>query len=211
MTREANGGDASKRARREERRAQLLEAAIAAIREIGPGATMEQLSAAGGVTKPIVYRHFGHRDGLVRAIGERFATELLEQVQASLTSDADPRDLLRSTVDAYLAFVERDTNLYRFLMQHSARDEGSFEHRGLAAEVSRQVALVIGEQLRAFNLDSGPAEPWAHGIVGMVHQAGDWWLENRSMPRSTLVEYLTSLLFDGFAHQAVLHAERTGT
>jgi hypothetical protein len=63
--------------------------------------------------------------------------------------------------------------------------------------VGRQVSVVMGEQLRALGLDSGPAEPWAFGLVGMVHAAGDWWVERRTMPRARLVEYLTSLLWDG--------------
>ena len=65
--------------------------------------------------------------------------------------------------------------------------------------VGQQVAVVVGEQLRAAGQDSGGAEPIAHGIVGMVHNAGDWWLDNRSMPRARLVEYLADLLWSGTA------------
>ena len=77
--------DDPKRARKAERRQQLLDAAVEAIRQSGPAATMEQLSRAGGVTKPILYRHFGDRDGLISAIGQHFAAELLSNVQSSLT------------------------------------------------------------------------------------------------------------------------------
>ena len=66
-----------KRVRREERRSQLLDAAVDAIREHGAGVTMEQLRA-GGVTKPILYRHFGDRDGLVSSIARVFAVRLTE-------------------------------------------------------------------------------------------------------------------------------------
>jgi AcrR family transcriptional regulator len=188
------------RVRKQERRMELLDAAVRAIREHGPRATMEQLSAAGGVTKPILYRHFGDRDGLIRAIGQRFAAELLDSVQSSLVTDATPRGLLSSTVDAYLAFLERDPNLYRFLIQPSTsaafmeNDDGG----SLIDEVARRVASVIGEQLRSAGLDSGPAEPWAYGIVGMVHLAGDWWLDHRTMPRERLTGYVADLLWRGF-------------
>ena len=53
----------------------------------------------------------------------------------------------------------------------------------LVDSIARQVAVVIGEQLRAGGLDSGAAVPWAYGIVGLVHQAGDWWLDDRTMTR----------------------------
>ena len=62
-------GPPSRRARppRAERRPQLLDAAVGRDPAMGPGVTMEQLAKAGGVTKPILYRHFGDRDGLIQA------------------------------------------------------------------------------------------------------------------------------------------------
>jgi AcrR family transcriptional regulator len=189
--------DDDRHTRREARRAELLDAAIEAIRAIGPGVTMEQLAASGGVTKPILYRHFGDRDGLITAVADVFAQEVLNEVQTSLVTDADPRQLLVSTVNAYLSFIEREPSLYRFLMQRGAAQPIN----GLIDQISRQVASVIGERLRGFGLDSGPAEPWAYGIVGMVHQAGDWWLDHQTMPRARLVEYLASLLWDGLSGQ----------
>ena len=70
---------------------------------------------------------------------------------------------------------------------------------GFMRQVGQQVAVVVGEQLRAAGQDSGGAEPIAHGIVGMVHNAGDWWLDHRAMPRARLVEYLADLLWSGTA------------
>ena len=193
-TPEANGRDD----RRAERRSQLLDAAVGAIRDIGPGATMEQLAKAGGVTKPILYRHFGDRDGLIQAIAARFSNDLLTSVTTPLAADSDARDLLRSTVDSYVGFIERDPNLYRFMMQQvPERGEGVAPMGSLIDLIARQVAQVAGERLRAAGRDSGPAVPWAYGIIGLVHQAGDWWVDDRTMSRETLVNYLVSLLWDG--------------
>jgi AcrR family transcriptional regulator len=184
--------------RRAERRQQLLDAAVDAIREIGPAATMEQLAKAGGVTKPILYRHFGDRDGLIRAIAARFSRDLLTSVTTPLTADVDARDLLRSTIDGYVAFIERDPNLYRFMMQQPPeRTDGIAAMGSLIDLIARQVAQVAGERLRAAGRDSGAAVPWAYGIIGLVHQAGDWWVDDQTMSRDTLVDYLVSLLWDG--------------
>ena len=183
--------------RREARRAQLLDDAIEAIRVTGPGVTMEQLARRGGVTKPILYRHFNDREGLIGAIAERFSAELLRSVQDALTSSQDPRRLLDLTVDAYLAFIEREPALYRFLLHQAATSGSLTQINPLIGNISRQVAVVVGEQLRLAGLDSGAAVPWAYGIVGLVHQAGDWWLEDRTMTREDLVRYLTDLLWSG--------------
>lgn len=182
---------------RGERRAQLLDAAIEAIRDLGAAATMEQLARRGGVTKPILYRHFGDREGLVGAIAERFSLELLGQVEAALGSSAAPREILDRTVDAYLAFIERDPALYRFLLQQAVTPAGLVHISPLVGTVARQVATVLGGQLQAAGKDSGAAVPWAFGMVGLVHQAGDWWLEDRTMSRERLVAYLTDLIWSG--------------
>jgi AcrR family transcriptional regulator len=186
--------------RRAERRSQLLDAAVRVIRELGPGVTMEQLAKAGGVTKPILYRHFGDRDGLIGAIAERFAADLLISVTTPLAAEADAHDLLRSTVDAYVGFIEREPNLYRFMAQHVPdRADDLVQMRSLIDLIAKQVAIVAGDRLREAGRDSGAAVPWAYGIVGLVHQAGDWWVNDRTMSRETLVDHLVTLLWQGLA------------
>ncbi len=182
---------------REERRDQLLDAAVEAIRAIGPNASMEQLAAQGGVTKPILYRHFGDREGLSRAIGERYATVLMERITTAL-GEGEPRELLWRTIDAYLQFLEDDPQLYAYLTNATgARPD--LEHAGAMVQgVAREVAVTIGDQLRAAGLDAGGAEPFAFGIVGMIHQAGDWWIRSRTMSRDALTTYLATLLWSGF-------------
>jgi AcrR family transcriptional regulator len=189
------GRDVHKAQRREE----LLDAAVRTIRRVGPAASMEDIAAEAGITKPILYRYFGDRGGLTAGVAERFAGELMARLRAALASSAPPRDLVAATIDAYLAFVEADPELYRFLIRGAAVADPS-SHATLSSfvrQVGQEVAVVLGEQLRAAGRDSGAAEPWAYGIVGMVHQAGDWWVQRRTMPRARLVEYLTSLLWSG--------------
>jgi AcrR family transcriptional regulator len=191
--------------RRAARRDQLLDDAMAAIREIGAGATMEQLARRGGVTKPILYRHFQDRDGLIAVIAERFAAALVGELdQALLRSGTSREDLLVGTVGAYLGFIEQDPNVYRFLVhQGLTHPDGPASINPLVDGIARQVALVIGEQLRLDGNDAGAAVPWAYGIVGLVHQAGDWWLEDRTMSRQALCDYLCDLLWNGLGDRDV--------
>jgi AcrR family transcriptional regulator len=183
---------------REQRRRQLLDAAIGAIREFGSGVSMEQLAAAGGVTKPILYRHFGDRDGLVATIGGEFAGQVAADINASLGAEADGRQLLEQTIDSFVSFIERDPDLYRFLVQNVSRRDGSGQSvAGLIESISLGVADVMAARLDAAGRDTSPAAPWAFGIVGMVHQSTDWWLENRTMTREELVSHLCDLLWNG--------------
>jgi len=190
--------DAGRDARRAERREELLDAAARVVRREGASASMEQIAAEAGVTKPIVYRHFRDRGDLVSAMAHRFADDLTGELAGTLNQPGDARQIMATTIDAYLAFVERDPDLYRFIVQEiTPSPDAVSELTSFMREIGAQVAVVLGEQMRAAGVDSGGAEPMAHGIVGMVHSAGDWWLQSRSMPRARLVEYLTSLLWSG--------------
>ncbi len=183
-------------ARRAERREALLDAAVEVIRRDGPGASMEAMAAQAGVHKPILYRHFGDRDGLVAGLVARFFTDLSERLGAALGTEGDPRTLLYDGIDSYISLIESDPALYRFLMQHSGRPGGETVTT-LANQIGRRIATLVGDRLAAAGGDTGAAEPWGYGIVGMVHLAGDWWVDNQTMSRERLVGYLTNLLWSG--------------
>jgi AcrR family transcriptional regulator len=188
-------------AKRAARREQLVEAALAAIRRDGPGVSMQAIAAEAGVTKPILYRHFGDRGGLVAELAARFTKNLMARLRHALTHDTDPRVVVTATINTYIQAIEEDPNVYRFLVHRALADDQQAGRRllDLVEQISREVAVVIGEQLRAAGADSGAAEPWAFGIVGLVHAAGNWWLTTGTMPRERLVEYIVRLVWDGIA------------
>lgn len=193
--------DPERDAARARRRGELLEAADRVIRRNGRPTSMTAIAAEAGVTKPILYKHFGDKGGLYRALAERYVTELLEELRRALASEQDPPARIRTTIDAYLSFIERDREAYRFLMHRavSERPEAQETVGDFIRQLGDELAVLMGDELRRFGLDSGGAEPWAHGMVGMVHLAGDRWLEHRTMSRERLVDYLTSLVWKGLS------------
>jgi AcrR family transcriptional regulator len=102
---------------RDERRAELLDAAERAIRRVGPKASMDEIAAEAGITKPILYAHFGDKAGLVQALAGRVARRLNRTVTDALTRSGEPRDVVASTIEAFCTFIEDETELYRFLVQ----------------------------------------------------------------------------------------------
>ncbi len=162
---------------------------------------MEAIAAEAGVTKPIVYRHFGDREGLLRALTERFGDELVERLRAKLAGGSDPRAAVAAAIDVYVAMIEQDPALYRFLIQQTPAGGGTL--MGVVDQIAAVIASVIGETLRSLEADSGAADVWAYAIVGMVHLAGDHWAAHQTMPRKRLVEYLAGLLWEGVAGNAV--------
>jgi AcrR family transcriptional regulator len=183
-----------------ERRAELLDAAERAIRRVGPQASMDELAAEAGITKPILYSHFGDKAGLVVALSQRVAARLNTAILSELDSPAsdDPREVVRSTIAAFCTFIESEPELYRFLIQ-SAMHRPSRSPTRLATDISKSIAVSLGSSLRRAGADSGAAEPWAFAIVGMAFAGAGWWLERRSMSKDDLVNYLTQLLWSGLS------------
>jgi AcrR family transcriptional regulator len=180
--------------RREQRREELLDASIDLVRRDGPLVSMEQIAAACGVTKPIIYRHFDGRDDLILGMAGRFLDEFIAEVSPELYREgAEPIEVLTATMDAYLALIERDTSLYRFISDHAGVDRRDV----IVTMIAEQVAIVAEDMLAQRGLDTAPARTWAFAIVGMVQVTGDWWVTHRDMSRADLVRQLTSLLWVG--------------
>ncbi|MQA83177.1 MAG: TetR family transcriptional regulator [Streptosporangiales bacterium] len=210
---ERNGPDARKgrwHGHREARRAAMVEAAVCAIRRHGPNVGMDDIAAEAGVTKPVLYRHFVDKVDLYVAVGRRVAEELLERLTQQMRQQVETRGRVAAVIDTYLSSIEAEPELYRFVVRRPLVDH-SVEH-DLAADYATLVANhlggIIDTTLREVGRDTGCAEPWGHGLVGLVQAAGDWWLEHRSMSRSDLTEHLTALIWSGFAH---VLADRNGS
>ena len=181
------------------RRAELIDAAIAAVRQHGSDVGMDQIAAAARTSKPVIYRYFTDKTDLYRAVGARIIGEVV-QALSSVPHDSDPQTLLRASIDAYLQLLEDNPQLFRFVTQHRLLNE----QRPHAAEFSRPVAdvltVALGEQLRTVGLDPSGAQPWGEAVVGFIRAASLWWLDNpEAMTREQLLEYLVALLWGGGA------------
>ncbi|GAA3871112.1 TetR family transcriptional regulator [Streptomyces sp. NPDC003631] len=187
------------------RRRELLEAADRVVLRDGPGASMNAIAAEAGITKPILYRHFGDKGGLYAALAKRHTDALLDSLRAALDAPAERRERVEATLDTYLAAIEARPQVYRFLM-HPA-EGGTPSDQGFDTRHSIPVLRRMGEELAVFieeRLDLGPgshqlARVWGHGIVGMMHAAGDWWLGERPCSRAELVRSLADLLWGRLA------------
>jgi AcrR family transcriptional regulator len=183
--------------KRERRRDELLDVADRVIQARGTAVSMDEIASEAGITKPVLYRHFGDKDGLYEALTQRYVDDLARALRPAVATD-DPRSRLAAAIDAYLLYVEREPERYRFLLHAGEQPRTG----SIVAEFRRNhisnCAFTAVENLEKAGLDPGFAEPWAQCVNGMVRAAGTSWLESRSLPRALLVEYLTTILWDGY-------------
>src|SRR4051812_20894663 len=186
---------------RSSKREELLDAADRVVQREGSAASMNHIAAEAGITKPILYRHFGDKVGLYRALADRHIDQLLARLRAALATRGGLEARSRATIDAYLAAIESQPQVYRFLVQRAAAEEpdvrGAVE--GFVRRFGDELALGIAAEPVLAGVDRERATLWAHAIAGMVQSTGDWWLDHADVPRSVVVDELAALLWRGFA------------
>jgi AcrR family transcriptional regulator len=181
--------------RRAKRREALLQAALAVIRRDGPTASMDAMAAEAGITKPILYRHFGDRDGLLAAVADRFADGLVARLTEALSSSVDPRAQVTAAVESYVGFIEADPALYGFLTQQAPASSPVL--LGVVDRVAAALRPPMDAALGPLGIDPAAVETWAYGIVGMVHLSGSRWAAHPTVRRERLIADLVALVADG--------------
>lgn len=204
MTSQTDGRDTRWVQHRAQRRRELVEAALRAIRRHGPSVGMDDISAEAGTSKTVIYRHFGDRTGLYAAVAEAVDRRILDKL-SDATADWDTEDplaLVGPMVDAYLVLVEKDPEIYRFVVTRPLVD-GPVEHDpvvGLTDQIGAQVARVLAAHLERHHRDASCASTWGHGLVGFVRAAADHWMSTEmARPRSEIVADVTTLFAPAMA------------
>jgi len=180
---------------REARRAELVRIARKAVHQRGPDVSMEEIAAAAGTSKSIVYRYFSDKTGLQIAVAEAVVLQIQGALEGVLRVSPTPREGLRGMVAVYLEMIESSPNVYAFVTR-----DGSVESGGpLGHFLDAVTALVAAPFARGLTDDGGTAvrpddrppgvqvalaEAWAAGAVGFVRGAGEWWLAHRREPGS---------------------------
>ena len=189
------------------RREQLLDAADALVARQGAGASMAAIAAEAGITKPILYRWFGDKAGLYRALAGRHTATLLTAVGTALTAHGDLETRTRRSIDAYLRLVESSPQTYRFLTTgEGATEPGVVSHvRATIDQLADALAVGISYELGRPLPPDVRCQVWARAVVGMVQTAGDWWLDHSgAATREEIAAELTALLMGRFAELAAL-------
>jgi AcrR family transcriptional regulator len=208
-------GDARKNrwsGHRDQRRREFVDAALRVLDAEGPELLMDAVAAEAGVSKPVLYRYFSDKAALVAALAERGSELLLARLLPAINSGGPVLDRISGAVGAYFAVIDEHPNLYWLIARRDAIEPGQTQpvvHPDKES-IANALTAVFGDYLRLAGLDSGGAEPWAHGVTGLVQSTGEWWLRRRSMSRTHVVEYVTQLIWaalDGIMREAGVHID----
>ncbi len=176
-----------------ERRNELIDGTIEAIRHRGRFLSMDEIAAEIGVSKTVLYRYFVDKNDLTSAVMMRFAqATLIPNMAAALSTDMDGFDLTREIIRVYVETIAAEPEPYQFVMANSSPSKSKVIADSERI-IARMLSVMLRRRMQETGLDTGGVEPWAYLIVGGVQLATHSWMSNPRMSADELIDYLTML------------------
>ena len=183
-----------------ERREQLLDVGRSLFAEKGfEGTSVEEIAAKAGVSKPVVYEHFGGKEGLYAVVVDREVESLLSSITNALTETERSRALLEQAALALLDYVESSSDGFRILVRDSPVASASGTFASIMSDVGSQVEHILVAEFASRGLSEKHAPIYAQMLVGMVALTGQWWLDVRKPRKDEVAAHLVNLAWNGLS------------
>ena len=180
-----------------ERRNQLVQVGSAVFAEKGYGGTsVEEIAERARISKPIVYEHFGGKEGLYAVIVDREMEHVIQQISAAIDAET-PREMIEGAALAFMRYVEERPDGFAVLRKDSPTTSGL---ANLLAEVAERVGNVLHVQFERAGYDPSAAPLYAQALIGMVTFVGQWWEEQPTMPAEEAASHIAALAWMGLRH-----------
>lgn len=183
-----------------QRREQLLDVGRRLFAEKGfEGTSVEEIAATAQVSKPVVYEHFGGKEGLYAVVVDREIHKLLAGITGALQTDQHPRVLLEAAALALLDYIESSTDGFRILVRDSPVAQSTGTFASLISDVASQVEHLLAAEFKQRGLEPRAAPLYAQMLVGMVALTGQHWLDSRKPKKADVAAHLVNLAWNGLS------------
>jgi AcrR family transcriptional regulator len=184
-----------------QRREQLIEVGRKLFADKGfEGTSVEEIAAKASVSKPMVYEHFGGKEGLYAVVVDREIAALLGGITGTLSAELGSRETLERAAGALLDYIESNTDGFRILVRDSPAGQPTGSFASLISDVASQVEHILAAEFKRRKLDPKTAPLYAQMLVGMVALTGQWWLDSRKMKKTDVAAHLVNLAWNGLAN-----------
>jgi AcrR family transcriptional regulator len=182
-----------------ERREQLLDVGRRLFAERGlDGTSIEEVAAKAGVSKPVVYEHFGGKEGLYAVVVDREVSRFLEMAN-QLLEGKDTTVKFEVAAVSLLRYIQDNADGFRILVRDSNPTSGSGTFASLISDIARQVEYILGDVLKERGYNPKLAPMYAQMLVGMVAFTGQWWLDARKPDLEVVAAHLVNLAWNGLS------------
>jgi AcrR family transcriptional regulator len=197
--------DAKVRMTGQQRREQLLNVGRKLFAEKGfETVTVEEIAAKAGVSKPVVYEHFGGKEGLYAVVVDRETNYLLDSISQALAGSringASARELVEQAGLALFNYIESNPQGFTILVRDSPVTAQTGSFASLMVDIATQVEDVLAAEFKAHGINDKFAPMYSQMLVGMVAFTGQWWLDVRKPKKEEVVAHVVNLAWNGLKH-----------
>lgn len=181
----------------QQRRAQLLDVGRSIFAQRGfDASSIEEIAQRAKVSKPVVYEHFGGKEGLYAVVVDREVQRLLERIAEALEGK-HPKAMLEQAALAFLTYIEEEPDGFRILLRHSPVASSSGTLASVISDIATQVEYILVDQFKNRGFDTKLAPLYSQALVGMVALVGQWWLDAGKPSRKLVASHLVNLAWNG--------------
>ena len=198
-----------------QRREQLISVARRLFADNGvAGTSVEEIAATAGVSKSVVYEHFGSKDGLYAVVVDREVRLLQDSLNAAMTRPKQgPRRTLESAVLALLDYIDDRPDGFRIISRDSSVGSTTGSYASILSDVASWAEGILADNFNRHGFDASFSPLYAPALTGMVGMAGQAWIDTREPAKEIVAAHLVDLAFNGLARvsenpRLTRHSER---
>ena len=183
-----------------ERRAQLIDVGRAVFAQCGSeGAAVEDIAERAKVSKPIIYEHFGGKEGLYAVVVDREMEYVVRRI-AEVISTGSPRERVGNAALAFLTYVKDHPDGFAVLTHDTPVTSARGGMSSMLNDLATRVGDVFTASFKAAGYDAKAAPIYAHALIGMVTFVGQWWTEVRKPSVEEVASHIAALAWMGLRH-----------
>lgn len=182
------------------RRAQLVEVGRAVFAKRGYGAaSLEEIAERAKVSRPVLYEHFGGKEGLYAVVIDREMEYLVRRIAEAISSGT-PRERVEAAALAFLTYVKDHPDGFAVLTHDAPVTTAGGGMSSLLNDVATRVSDIFVASFKGAGYDAKAAPIYAHALVGMVTFVGQWWTTERKPPVEEVAGHISALAWMGLRH-----------
>ena len=196
---ESRNAPRGKRLPKEERRRQLVNVACSVFAERGyDAASLEEIAERAGVSRPILYSHFGDKQGLFEAVVGMQIARVESVVIEALALPGEPRELVERGMRAFFTYVREHPDGHAVLTRDAPVHLSDSGLGVMLDGMTSKITQVIESQIVALESDPAPAPIYANALIGIGVHVGRWWRDHPDVPLGDVTAQTTEMIWNGF-------------
>lgn len=159
--------------------------------------SVEEIATAAQVSKPVIYEHFGGKEGLYQVIVDRETTMLNAILVAQIRPDLHPREALEGTIVGLLDYIEVNPHGFGMMVHQSPDVLAGSQFSTILSDMGDHLTRLLGAYFEQLGFDIESAPLYGQMLAGMVGTMGQAWSTEKEPTKEVLAAHLVNLMWNG--------------